>query len=262
MSAENKKVLWIAISVCAFVLVLAGLGLILTVPQKNGARAPATVGNTAPPKASDPQDFLAVQPPPLDGQGHNKEGDIIVIYGEKPQSLEPTTALPGNAESSVLPANDTTNGYAAGSSTPPDLGAKPAGQAAAPAKPTAPPVATAPASPAAPKAATSGQASSSKPTAAKTPAKAAPPAKKLVDEYWIQAASFSSRGKADDMKEGLALKGMAALITVKDISGKSFYRVRIGPYSSQAEADGWLAKIKKLPGCEEAGIWKTSVEKK
>jgi DedD protein len=55
---------------------------------------------------------------------------------------------------------------------------------------------------------------------------------------------------------------MAALISVKDISGKSYYRVRIGPYSVKAEADDWLSKLKPLPGCAEAYVSKAVAPKK
>jgi DedD protein len=79
-----------------------------------------------------------------------------------------------------------------------------------------------------------------------------------IDEFWIQAASFTSRGRADELKQGLADKGIAALISVKDISGKSWYRVRIGPYSVKADAEGWLGKLKDIPGCTEAYVSRLS----
>ena len=83
------------------------------------------------------------------------------------------------------------------------------------------------------------------------------PATVKTDEYWIQAASFTSRGRADELKQGLAEQGVAAMISVKDISGKSWYRVRIGPYTVKAEADGWLGRLKSIAGCTEAYVSKT-----
>jgi DedD protein len=82
-----------------------------------------------------------------------------------------------------------------------------------------------------------------------------------VDEFWIQAASFTSRGRADELKEALAEKGIAALISVKDISGKSYYRIRVGPYSVKAEADDWLSRLKGFPGCAEAYVSKVVAQK-
>ncbi|HOX32653.1 MAG TPA: SPOR domain-containing protein [Spirochaetales bacterium] len=230
MSAEQKKFLWISLSVCLFVLALAATGLFLFVPKKGGAAAPATIGNVAAPKAADPQDFLVSPPPaPSFEQPRSAAGDVVVVYGEKPESLD------GSAGTAL-----------------------PAGQAApAPALPAVP----APAAPApAPK-----SASKSVPQAApKAPAavaKAQPQKKQRVDEYWIQAAAFSSRGRADELKDSLAAQGIASFISVKDIDGKSWYRVRIGPYAGMPEAEGWLARLKALPGCSEAYISKTVVER-
>ncbi|MDA8427323.1 MAG: SPOR domain-containing protein, partial [Treponema sp.] len=76
-----------------------------------------------------------------------------------------------------------------------------------------------------------------------------------VTEYWIQAASFTSRDRADELKRELARKGIASLITVKDMAGTSWYRVRVGPYSIKAEAESWLAKVQSVPNCGSANLW-------
>ncbi|MCX7023950.1 MAG: SPOR domain-containing protein [Spirochaetes bacterium] len=83
----------------------------------------------------------------------------------------------------------------------------------------------------------------------------------MVDEYWIQASSFASRERAEGLKASLAEKGLASVITVKDVDGKSYFRVRIGPYSKKGEADGWLSRIKAFDGCDEAFVSKTTVER-
>jgi DedD protein len=232
MSAENKKFLWISLSVCAFVLALAATGLVLFAPKKGGAAAPATVGNVAAPKSADPQDFLQAPPPaPSFEQPRSAAGDVVVVYGDKP------TALDGS------------------------VGEAPAAGAASPAEaaplPSAAPAVSAPA--ASPKAVAKPQPTA--PKAPASPAKVQSPKKVKADEYWIQAASFASRGKADELKDSLAAKGIACIISVKDIDGKSWYRVRIGPYSGKAEAEGWLSRLKALPGCSEAFISKTVVER-
>jgi DedD protein len=222
MSAERKKLLWISISACVFVLIVLAVGFFLFSPKAGGAAAPAAIGNSAAPKAQDPQDFLsAPPPPPALEQPRNQDGGVIIVYGDKPGQAE-ATATAGNAT-------------AATSATP----AAPAAPAAAV---TAAPAKAAPAAPAAKKAPTK-----------------SPTVK--VDEYWIQAASFTSRGRADELKSGLAEKGVAALISVKDISGKSWYRVRIGPYSAKEEAEGWLGRLKGIPGCAEAYVSRTTATK-
>ncbi len=242
MSAENKKLMGIAVALCVLVLVISVAGVLFFVPKKGATMAPATVANNAAPKAADPQDFLSLPPQSMPTeQAPNKDGDIIVIYGDKPASISPGlgAGIPPTTVDDAAVLQAAANS-AAGGGTAAAAAAAAAKPAVASAKSGGSPAKTAVA----------------KPTAAK--AAAARP----VDEYWIQAASFSSRGKADDLKDTIAKKGLSSIITVKDINGKSWYRVRIGPYASTAEATGWLTKIKTVAGCEEAGIWKGATEKK
>ena len=250
MSAENKKLLWIGIAVSAFVLALAVAGVFLFAPHKGSAQAPATINNTAAPKVADPQDYLSVPPElgqsaatPDAGASPAGQGDVIIVYGDKPEDLAPPTA----ADTAALASSATAAGQAG------------TGSSAAPAAATTAPAATATKPAASTKPASSGAAAATatKPKASPTPATVAPP-RPSAEQYWIQVASFTKRGNADDLKESLSKKGMAASIMVKDIDGKSWYRVRIGPYATKAEAEGWLAKIRGIAGCEEAGIWKPS----
>jgi len=249
MSAENKKLLWIGIAVSAFVLALAVAGVFLFAPHKGSALAPATVNNTAAPKVADPQDYLSVPPElgqsattPDAGPSQAGQGDVIIVYGDKPEDLAPPTA----ADTAALASSATAAGQAG------------AGTAAAPTAATAPAASsTKPAASTRPATAGAATTSTARPKASSTAPVAAAP-KPSADQYWIQVASFTKRGNADDLKESLSKKGMAASIMVKDIDGKSWYRVRIGPYATKAEAEGWLTKIRGIAGCEEAGIWKPS----
>jgi DedD protein len=241
MSAENKKLLWIAIAVVAVVLVLAGTAVAFFYPRKGGGPAPAAVGNTAAPKAADPQDYLSAPqllPPDTTAQGKAANGDVIVIYGDKPEGL---SAMPGEGEAAIAATAATATTAGGGASGPAaavpgataDPGQGPAGASQTPAVKAPAPKAS-PAKPAK---------TVAKTTTQKAPSKALAPA----DQYWIQAASFASRGKADELK---------------DVLGKTWYRVRVGPYISNAEAAGWLTRVKAVPGCEEAGIWKGSATAK
>lgn len=252
MSAENKKLLWIGIAVCAFVLALAVAGIFLFAPKKGAAQAPATINNIAAPKASDPQDYLSVPPElgqaatvPDAAASQGGQGDVIIVYGDKPEDLAPPTA----ADTEALASSATSSGaaaIAAGTASSASPASAPAATAVKPATSTkqAPTGTTSPAA--------------AKPKASSPAATAASATKKSADQYWIQVASFTSRGKADDLKKSLSDKGMAAVITVKDIDGKSWYRVRIGPYATKAEAEGWLARVRGIAGCSEAGIWKST----
>jgi len=63
--------------------------------------------------------------------------------------------------------------------------------------------------------------------------------------YILQAGAFGASGDAESTKAKLAMIGLAARVESADISGKTVYRVRMGPYGSASE----LAEAKqKLTG--------------
>lgn len=97
-------------------------------------------------------------------------------------------------------------------------------------------------------------------TAVKTPdvparttapvARSVPPQQqsRSYNAYWVQTGSFPTRTQADKAREILASKGLTAIIENGDVKGKTWYRVRVGPYTSQNEADYWLSLIKSING--------------
>jgi len=98
--------------------------------------------------------------------------------------------------------------------------------------------------------------------AVQTPAKPAAPAapveaKKTYRDFWVQVGSFSTRDRADGVKGTLDNKGLSAIITNQEVEGSTRYRVRVGPYTSQNEADYWLAMIKSIDGFQESQIWQS-----
>jgi DedD protein len=56
----------------------------------------------------------------------------------------------------------------------------------------------------------------------------------------------------------LAAKGITSLIENRDVEGKTFFRVRVGPYTSQNEADYWRELIKSIGGFEESQVWRSA----
>jgi DedD protein len=231
MSAENNKLLWISVAACVFVLGLAVAGLFLFAPRAPGGDAPATFGDTAAPKATDPQDYLNAPLPTPQASLPRTEGDIIVIYGDKPASLSP-------AEGSMVVQPSAADPLALSSP---------------------PPVTTTTLAPAPlPKPASAKATPAPKPAAATAKPSPAAPA---GPNFWIQVGSFSSRGRADELKGVLGDKGIGAVIQVRDIDGKSWYRVRVGPYELKKEAEGWLGKVKAVPGCAEALVIQDSGKK-
>jgi len=231
MPLETRKVLWTVLSVVIIFVVVSGIALALAFPRGTTPGAPATVAAVAPPRSASPDEYVrAVEPAPVPlvpgtAAGSAPGSDIIIVYGEKPAA----SALPNAG----VPA-------------------------------TAPAIAAKPYTPASTPAPTSAMPAAAKPSTAVTPkpaVKPAPAAPKAVAEYWIQAAAFTSRTRADDLQRELATKGLSTLITVKDLDGITWYRVRIGPYASEHEAKGWLEKIRVVAGCTEAYISKQTIQR-
>lgn len=236
MPLETKKVLWTVLSVVLVLVVTSGIALALAYPRGDGAGAPATIASVAPPRTTSPEEYMrtlepAPVPTPPTETSIGSGSDIVIVYGDKPAADSIPSTLTPTSPSLTSPTPATPS----------------------PAKPYTP----APAS--SPKV-------TSKPAAAQTPtapaaAKAAPSKPKIVDEYWIQAAAFTSRSRADDLQRDMASKGLSTLITVKDLDGVTWYRVRIGPYGTEREAKAWLDKIRVVAGCSEAYVSKQTVQR-
>jgi DedD protein len=97
----------------------------------------------------------------------------------------------------------------------------------------------------------------SRPAASKTaaaPPKAQSPVR-LYDTYWIQTGSFSAKTRAEGVKETLAARGVASIIENRAINGRTYFRVRVGPYATKNEADYWLSLVKSIEGFEDSQIW-------
>jgi len=74
---------------------------------------------------------------------------------------------------------------------------------------------------------------------------AATPAARSDTPYILQAGAFGASGDAEAVKARIALLGLGARVESAQISGKTVYRVRMGPYATASE----LAEAKrKLAG--------------
>ena len=63
-------------------------------------------------------------------------------------------------------------------------------------------------------------------------------------QYWVQAASFTSKNNAESARKSLEdNKIPSEIFTYTDDKGKTFYRVRIGPYTTKNEAEYWRTRI-------------------
>jgi DedD protein len=224
---EQQKVLWIIFSVALFVLVVVGVGVIWFLPSNHTKVAQTTTtqtGNQA--KISfDPYEWaqsknnnypgLENAPPatsPAQGQNPNG-GNFTIIYGQQSGQTD-TTQPSGN----------------------------PSSPSAAPAA-TSSSVQTAPA----PKAPTPAPRTVSAPVHVSTTrtAPAAPKSVRVV-QHWIQVAAYTSDYRAEQAKKVLENKGITGKVMSRDINGKTYFRVRVGPYLTQSEAEQFLGKIKTI----------------
>lgn len=267
MPLETQKILWTLMSVLVVLVVASGIALALAFPRQGNYSAPATVAAVAPARAAKPGEYVRspeTQPGPATAQqqesaqlladqqkadqqkadqtksdrpGALNSGDIIIVYGDKPDS----SAISAAQQKPALTSSEQTKSEQTKSEKP-----------AATAKPYTP-------APAQPK--TAAAASSAAKSAASSDKTAGQAKTVSVDEYWIQAAAFTSRARADDLQRELAQKGLSTIIIVKELDGISWYRVRIGPYKNNSDAKAWLEKIRLVSGCQEAYISRQTVSR-
>jgi DedD protein len=229
---ERKKLTWIVITVGLALIVLLTLCYFWLRPgRKTGQNEPVSLSVQASPKNPNAEAYPAPESLSATPSPQVSFGDSLIGYGQDGTSASPTPeATPTIPDTSVL--------------NQPAATAAPASDGKSPTSPNGPKTEK-------PKA-------GSAHTAQRAVAPSAPPKKIRVTEYWIQVASFKSRGKADDLRSSLQKQGLQAVITTKDIDGSTYYRVRVGSFAGSAEAQTWLVKIRKQPGCAEAYVSKTS----
>ena len=118
--------------------------------------------------------------------------------------------------------------HAAASAAPNPAAAATGGQPAAPAASAARPARD-------PAAILAGQGSASAPSG-----KSAPPA---VAAFFVQAGAYARQDDAEAQRAKLALLGLSAKITEREQSGRTVYRVRLGPFDAREEAEDAQTKL-------------------
>lgn len=92
------------------------------------------------------------------------------------------------------------------------------------------------------------QAAAQNPAAAGTPPPPEPSVAASGARYVLQAGSYPDPKAAEELKAKLALSGFVAKVQSVNVNGKTWHRVRVGPYSSASDVE--TAKA----GLAEAGI--------
>jgi len=93
--------------------------------------------------------------------------------------------------------------------------------------------------------------------AVQTQTKPASTQTKIYNDYWVQTGAFSTIARAEGVKNTLSSKGITSIIENREVDGKTVFRVRVGPYTSQNEANYWLSLIKSINGFEDSQIRQT-----
>ena len=237
---EKKKLLLVAVSVGVVLLIIIGIPLILLTPRQNPAptwRAAAEGPVFEHPRAFEPPaipQFIPQQQPEISliqPEAQPEQAPLIApavpAIQEPPEAVQVTTITVPTPRTVAVP--DT-------------VAARPAPRAAAPAPRTAAPAARpAPARPAPAR------------TETATPAPSVP----TQTNYWVQTGAFSTMVRAEGAKESLEAKGITSIIENRNIDGRTWYRVRVGPYVSESEANYWLALVKSIDGFGESQIRQT-----
>ena len=226
---EKKKLLIVAVSVGVVLLIIIGIPLLMIAPRQNLAPASnverewvTAVERIQPPAEPEPPARADIVQPVENAFSQPVEAPQLTLTVPIPE----TAAVP---------------------STPPAQAHSPVTVRAAPAK------AVAVAQPAPAK--TSAKSETIKPLAAKPAAEQ----DKTHNNYWVQTGAFSTKIRAEGAKESLASKGITSIIDNRDIDGKTWYRVRVGPYMSETEANYWLALVKSIDGFSESQVRLTQV---
>ena len=261
---EQKKILWILFAVTLFFLVVVGAGFIWFYPgaqqpqeQQAAVDGPGAISETETPKPTetqeetDGQEFDPIEwvrssedypglREPQESDEEEKEGEdnFVVVYGQDEMSEQ------GGDEDAAA--------------------AQPQEQSSTEERPSA-------SAEPAPQRSTTEEKTAAKEVPEKKKKQETPQEQKRYEgtrktiktvEYWIQAGSYSSKSRAERVREELEEKGFTSRITVKDVEGEQYFRVRIGPYKHEQEAEKFLKWVKEIEKFEKSYVSRVYSEKK
>ena len=219
---EKKKLLIVAVSVGVVLLIIIAIPLLMITSQQNNALPAPTQdwvtvvepGIRPSEPVVEPQAPAVVQPV-----------ESVLPKPEEPAQFTLTVPVPQTA--AAVPDTPVTTAHRPATIKTPSVA-----QSAPPKQPAA------------------------KPAPKETAKPAAKPAaeQKTYNNYWVQTGAFSTKIRAEGAKDSLASKGITSIIDNRDIDGKTWYRVRVGPYMSETEANYWLALVKSIDGFADSQV--------
>jgi DedD protein len=233
MDKEKKKLLLVAVSVGVFLLITITVAIIVLTPKTQEAQFSTSIPYSSGRVQVTQQDDNFSQTIPLEPavvitEVDRKDGDNLTITIPSPT----TAAVPDIAQISETKKSN---------ERPTTVTVKPA-EPAPVTKPATQPVAL--------KTTTTPKSKPSAVTKPTTPTK-------TINDFWVQTGAFSALVRAEDAKETLAAKGITSIVENREINGKIWYRVRLGPYTSEREANHWLEIVKLIDGFSDSQIRQT-----
>jgi DedD protein len=258
---EKKKLLLVAVSVGVFLVIVVSAAILIFTPK--AVETGVALSSARPIPVGAPENLPAVertQPATVDAADMVRNADGI-------QGIQPPPQAAAFQENHFY-----INGENAGELTAAEIGAGALGgpqtvitvpkpsTAAVPDTPVESAGRSAPRQTAAP-AARPAPARTSAPAAARPAARPATAEPRTYNDYWVQTGAFTAKVRAEGVKETLASKGITSIIENREVDGRTWYRVRVGPYTSENEANYWLALVKSIDGFGDSQVRMTSARR-
>jgi DedD protein len=264
MDKEQKKLLLVAVSVGVFLLVAITAALIILTPKVKTEETAFSSSRPLTPARIQPVNNANIPLLPV------PDNSQVTDINTNMENSEPVPAVENNTDHTTIEIPRPTT--AAVPDNPGIAVISPSTQSRSAATP-APTANSTPAANQAPAvtSTTAVQPAASRPAAAATPAATTQPAAtrpaaatrqttpaRTINDYWIQTGAYSAIVRAEDAKELLASKGFISIIETRVIDGRNLYRVRLGPYTSEREANYWLALVRAIDGFSDSQIRQTT----
>ena len=239
MEKEMKKLLLVAVSVGVFLLVSVTVAMIVLTPKAQTQEA--AFSSSVPYTHVRPIDNTLDQIDEIDGTVV-----VVNLEGERPEAVIGSDRNSGTRLTIQVPVPESAAIPDAAQTPAVTVKVQPPAAPAAAAKQT-PPASQTPAAQTRSAAPTTPAASRT--TASKTTAK-------TINDFWIQTGAYPSMVGAEDVREALANNGLVGIVSIFD-DGRTWYRVRLGPYTSEKEARHWLAIVKSIDGFDKSEVRQT-----
>lgn len=252
MSDRSKKIIWIAVAVSGFALVVFLTAFILFPPNEMSQSKPFDLTGRSPSKPLSPNDFSAFPSIVVQSSGENSQvpDNTQADTGNTSKSTSSVVVVPApsvnqkteNAKTQTSIAESNKSSTASKTSPASVQPSEKSSSAPTPAPSSSPKTTTAKPS-SSPTNPGTVKNSSNPPSPPKTSAP--------TSEYWIQVGSFSEKGTADKLHNEFVSRGMSAIVAMKEIGGRTYYQVKVGPYASSDEAKKWLLTVKAVRGASQ-----------